>query len=310
MSGYQNMNLETENKTIKGINYKVYVLPQGKPPIYRGDTRLYNDYNKPKGTPIKGEEQKVDTFLKDHNFFTLFLDEAEIYGVPYQYERKDTLFLLAIDQYTENKAFYDNAPDNIKTILEENYGWTTNKRDSDGSKDQEVADYICSLGLDGYASQPMESVGVRPNLPSEILLCNSETKIGSPVQVTTSKKMKPHTDEYDTRIAARRGDTKTVPGDKSKTTDHYVIPITGSPNVAQSMNFGSPGSPDARPRHNLSSMFESPDQNRVVVPFAGFGDTPTKGGKRTAKKRKTKRVKTKRNAAKRRKPHRTCKTKK
>ena len=54
MSGYQNMNLETENKTIKGINYKVYVLPKGKPPIYRGDTRLYNDYNKPKGTPIKG----------------------------------------------------------------------------------------------------------------------------------------------------------------------------------------------------------------------------------------------------------------
>jgi hypothetical protein len=275
--------------------------------------------------------------LKNHNFFTLFSDEAEIYGVLYEYKTTSPLFLLSIDQHSKNQEFYNNAPDNIKTILEENYGWTTNKRNSDGLKDQEVADYICSLGLDGYASQPMESVKVRPNLPSEILLCDSETKVDFPVQInTTSKKIKSHTDEYNTRFAARRGDTKTVPGNKSRTTNIDVIPTAGSPDVAQSMNFGSPGSPDVAQsmnfgspgspdvaqsmnfgspgspdaRHNLSSMFESPEKSELVVPFAGFGDTPSKGGKRTAKKRKTKRVKTKRNAAKRRKTHKKCKTKK
>ena len=304
MSGYQNMNLKTENKTINGINYKVYVLPKGNPPIYRGDTRLYNDFNKPKGTPVKGEDPKVDTFLKNHNFFTLFSDEAEIYGVPYQYKTKRPLFLLSIDQHSKNQDFYNNASDTIKTILEENYGWTTNKRDSDGLKDQEVADYICSLGLDGYASQPMESGGVRPNLPSEILLCDSETNVGLPVQVTTtSQKMKSHTDEYNTRFAAGRGDTKTVPGNKSRTTNIDVIPIAGfgspgSPNVAQSMNFGSPGSPNV----TRSMNFGSPGHAVRNLSSELGPEKPTTGGKRTTKKRKTKRkINKKRKTIKKRK---------
>ena len=265
MNDYQIMDLKIDNKSKKGIKYKVYVLPKGNPPIYRGDTRLYNDYIKPKGSPVKGEEQKVDTFLKDHNFFTLFLDEAEIYGVPYQYETIRPLFLLAIDKHSQNQNFYDNAPDNIKTILDENYGWTTNKRDSDGLKDQEVANYICSLGLDGYASQPMESVGIRPNLPSEILLCNSNKTVGIPLQVTTSTKMIIHTDKYNTRYAAERGDTQTISEDKPRTTNIDVIPITGSgspgsPNVTRSMNFDSPGSPNV----TRSMNFDSPGSPNVT----------------------------------------------
>ena len=121
MVEYKSMNLSTRKIIKNGQTYTIYDLPSDDLPIYRGDTRLYNDYNKPTGSPVKGQEPMVDTFLKNNNFFTLFPDEAEIYGVPYQYKRTTPLELLAIDKHSQNNDFYENAPSDIKIILENKF---------------------------------------------------------------------------------------------------------------------------------------------------------------------------------------------
>lgn len=73
MSGYELMNLTTDNfTTTSGIIYKVYVLPKNTD-IYRGDTRLYNDFNKPQGTPEKGAGgDGPNIFTKENNFLLCF----------------------------------------------------------------------------------------------------------------------------------------------------------------------------------------------------------------------------------------------
>lgn len=202
-----------------------------------------------------------------------------MYGVPYKYKTKETYNLLAIDNHDENTTFFKNAPENIKTILSNHYGWSTNKRNSDGDKDQEVADYICSLGLDGYASQPMESVRHRPNLPSEIMICDSINKVDNQgIMEHTKEEINSHLDTYKNRTSA-------AVKPKAKRSGNSSSRAVDSP---------SPGT-------------------KGSVPFTGFGPSstkgspPTKGGKRTNKKRKTKRS---RKTHKKRKSKKTRKTKK
>jgi hypothetical protein len=309
MSGYELMNLTTGDfTTTSDIIYKVYVLPKDTD-IYRGDTRLYNDFNKPQGTPEKGAgEDGPNIFTKENNFFTMFQQEAKMYGVPYKYTTKETYNLLAIDNHDENTTFFNNAPDNIKTILSNNYGWSTNKRNSDGDEDQKVADYICSLGLDGYASQPMESVRPRPNLPSEIMLCDSINKVDNQgIMEPTKEEINSHLDKYKNRTSAAVK-TKVRPSGNSSS---RVFDSPGPRTTTGSVPFAGFGSPT------------SPGTPTGSVPFAGFGSptspgtpnintnlfgfSPRKGGKRTNKKRKTKRS---RKTHKKRKSKKTRKTKK
>ena len=69
MSKYEVMNLTTADFTNTSGKYKIYVLPKDTN-IYRGDTRLYNDFNKPQGTPEKGAgEDGPNIFTKKNNCY-------------------------------------------------------------------------------------------------------------------------------------------------------------------------------------------------------------------------------------------------
>jgi len=308
MFKYQVMNLTTADFTHTSGKYKIYVLPKNTN-IYRGDTRLYNDFNKPQGTPEKGVgEDGPKIFTKNNNFFTMFQKEAKMYGVPYEYTTKKKYNLLAIDNHDENTTFFKNAPHNIKTILSNNYGWSTNKRNSDGDEDQKVADYICSLGLDGYASQQMESVGHRPKLPSEIMLCDSINKVGNPtIMGPTKEEINSHLDEYITRTRAAVK-TKVRPSGKGSSRV-FDSPSPGTPTGSVPFaGFGSPTSPGTPTGSVPFAGFGSPTSPGTPNINANlFGDSPTIGGKRTNKKRKTKRS---RKTHKKRKSKKTRKTKK
>ena len=272
MVEYKSMNLLTGTIIKDGQTYTIYHLPLDDDlPIYRGDTRLYNDYNKPTGTPVKGQEPMVATFLKNNNFFTLFPDEAKIYGVPYRYKRTTPLELLAIDKHSENNDFYKNAPSEIKIILKNNYGWDSNKRDSNGLKDDEVARYICEdLKLDGYASEPMESVDRRLPLPSEILICNSRAKVASPVQVEDNmkKSIENYMSDYNTRLANDNRDVKTLVGPSDSQVGY---------NDGKNLFGFSPGSPGSPVGKNLFGSSPSPK----------FPANVNGGKHKTNKKRKT-----------------------
>ena len=82
-------------------------------------------------------------------FFGLNNEDVEQYGVVYRYKTIVPLQLLALDG--PNPQFYDNVPANIKTILNEQYGFNDpeRRRNSDGPKDKLLVAYICENGYSG-----------------------------------------------------------------------------------------------------------------------------------------------------------------
>ena len=136
----------------------------------------------------------------------------------------------------------------------------------------------------------MESVGHRPKLPSEIMLCDSINKVGNPtIMGPTKEEINSHLDEYITRTRAAVK-TKVRPSGKGSSRV-FDSPSPGTPTGSVPFaGFGSPTSPG------------TPNINANL-----FGDSPTIGGKRTNKKRKTKRS---RKTHKKRKSKKTRKTKK
>lgn len=235
---YEKMDLELDEKMVNGINYHVYVLPKGTT-IYRGDTVSYLDYTK--------SNDDLPNLAKLNTFFTLFENEAKMYGVPLEYKTTKIMYLLGMDKPNTNSAFYDNAPNDIKPLLKQNYGWVSGMRDSDAGKDDKVANYICSIGLDGYASEPMDGSGMRPKLPSELLICGNKNVQFVKIAKLTKRELESQIDSYNSRKAAEQ----TSKGRKSRPEieEEETTPIKKGPGL-----FGS--------------------------------DSPQKGGKRKSKKAK------------------------
>jgi hypothetical protein len=63
--------------------------------------------------------------------------------------------LLILDNHADYTNFYNNAPKDIQTILRRNYGHTSGLRDSAYVSDFKVVNYLCNLGMDGYANDRM-----------------------------------------------------------------------------------------------------------------------------------------------------------
>jgi hypothetical protein len=275
-SVYENMDLELEEKMVNGIHYHVYVLPKGTT-IYRGDTVAYLDYTK------YGDD--LPKLAKPNTFFTLFETEANMYGVPFEYKTTKIMYLLAMDKPDTNGAFYDNAPNDIKPLLKQNYGWETGMRDSDASKDDKVAHYICSVGLDGYASEPMDGSGIRPKLPSEILICGNKNVQFVKIAESTARALQTHIDTYNLRKVAeqtRKGRKSRPETEKEETlpekgrslfgsdSDSETTPIKRRPGL-----FGSDSDSETTPIKRRPGLFGPPTPEK---------DTPQKGGKRKSKK--------------------------
>ena len=107
-------------------------------------------------------------------FFGLNNEDVEQYGVVYRYKTIVPLQLLALDG--PNPQFYDNVPANIKTILNEQYGFNDpeRRRNSDGPKDKLLVTYICENGYSGYANDKMNHYDPgRGDFHKEIVICDT-----------------------------------------------------------------------------------------------------------------------------------------
>lgn len=143
------------NDPVTKINY--YIIPKNTL-LYRGDSN-----------PTFNPQELPDKPL----FFGLNKDDVEQYGIVYRYKTKKDMKLLSLDR--ENNTFYKNTPSNIKTILNEQYGFNDElrKRNSDNSKDKSLVKYICDRGYDGYANDEMNHIDPgRGNFHKEIVICN------------------------------------------------------------------------------------------------------------------------------------------
>jgi hypothetical protein len=143
-----------------------------------------NDYYElKKGTKLyRGDDRNIDVNEYKPRFFVKDIEYTKAYGkIIYRFAVKEDLKLLAIDKNI--KAFYNNAPENIKTILKENYGYESGNRLSESARDNELLDYICSnTEYQGYAINKMNTL--LSHFDPEITICEPGEKLTVAVKIS------------------------------------------------------------------------------------------------------------------------------
>lgn len=174
-----------EKREIDGIN--MYIIPAGTT-LYRGDSNFIdiNDSELLKG---------------DYKFFTPDSEYADKYGIVFEFKTNHDLQLVALDDISRD--FFTNAPEEIQDILEENYGYSSHKRNSVEEKDRKVSKYICDQGYQGYAANTMESKGFDDDLNAEVIICNAGEHVERIKRVTEESKIQSKQDKLKMRKTER-----------------------------------------------------------------------------------------------------------
>ena len=174
-----------EKREVDGIN--MYIIPVGTT-LYRGDSN-FTDITHPE--LLKG----------GYKFFTPDAEYADKYGIVFEFKTKNELQLVAMDDISEQ--FFKKAPEEIQDILEDNYGYSSHKRDSVEEKDYKVSQYICKQEYQGYAANTMESRGIDDALNAEVIICNAEEHVERIRRVTEESKIQFKLDELKMRKTER-----------------------------------------------------------------------------------------------------------
>lgn len=101
-------------------------------------------------------------------------DYEREYGVIFEFVTTRVYKLVALDDKLTQTTLYNSAPENIKVILEDNYGLNTGIRDSVSESDNIISAYICSLGYDGYAINYMKTDNIGGTFHPELMICNAD----------------------------------------------------------------------------------------------------------------------------------------
>jgi hypothetical protein len=155
-----------------------YSLPAGST-IYRGDMMIYDKIRR--GEPVRFDSHFV--------FFSVSPEIVEEYGVVLEFSTTRDYTLLALDNKETLGNLYMNAPPNIQSILERNYGYSPTRdsilRYSVSKNDKQLSQYLCDLGYDGYATNTM-STDEGGQFHKELMICRPES-IEFVGQVTTDE---------------------------------------------------------------------------------------------------------------------------
>jgi len=175
-----------EKREVGGIN--MYIIPVGTT-LYRGDSN-FTDITHPE--LLKG----------DYKFFTPDAEYADKYGIVFEFKTKNELQLVAMDDISEQ--FFKKAPEDIQDILEDNYGYSSHKRDSVEEKDYKVSQYVCKQGYQGYAANTMKHVArLEDDLDPEVIICNAEEHVERIRRVTEESNISSKLDELKMRRTER-----------------------------------------------------------------------------------------------------------
>ena len=237
-----------EKREVGGIN--MYIIPVGTT-LYRGDSN-FTDITHPE--LLKG----------DYKFFTPDAEYADKYGIVFEFKTKNELQLVAMDDISEQ--FFKKAPEDIQDILEDNYGYSSHKRDSVEEKDYKVSQYVCKHRYQGYAANTMESTGFDDDLNAEVIICNAEEHVERIRRVTEESKIQFKLEELKMRKTERNrvGPQKKPPRE--------FKPISMS-----ALSFGDDDDED-----------EGPSVKRSLFGGKTKKSTKTKKSKKQSKKKKAK----------------------
>jgi len=148
-----------QKKEKDGMMY--YILPKNYS-LFRGDNEI--DLS-------DGPYQ----FNNMPTFFSTNSAEVEQYGIVFEIVTTKEYKLLALDYPETIEKLYHNMENNeMKKILEKNYGYKTGIRDSVSKNDKKLSNYLCSQGYDGYATDQMKT-DMNGKFHREIMLCHPES---------------------------------------------------------------------------------------------------------------------------------------
>ena len=147
-----------------GINY--YIIPVGYS-LWKAHKTLSNGpviTLKPNRPYFFGLKSMNEKYIEDY--------ETE-YGIIFEFITTREYKLVALDDKLTQTTLYQNAPENIKHILENNYGYHNNIRKSVSEPDREISQYICSLGYDGYGIHDMKTDNMGGIFHDELMICDA-----------------------------------------------------------------------------------------------------------------------------------------
>jgi len=161
-----------DNNTIQkieenGIYY--YIVPEGLP-LFKAtkneDDIINNNGLDPSKFYFFGVKNMDPKYIKSY--------EKE-YGVIFEFTTTREYKLLALDDKATQTKLYKmkNITKDIKQILEENYGYENNERDSDSDKDRKLSEFLCSNNFDGYAIHNMKTQ-LGGTFHDELMICNMD----------------------------------------------------------------------------------------------------------------------------------------
>jgi hypothetical protein len=139
-------NIQESNEN--GMLY--YIIPQDYP-LFKAtksyDTASGGLFLDPKGYYFFGVKDENPDYIESY--------EKE-YGIIFEFITTRPYKLLALDKKETLDKLYQNAPEEIRNILDNNYGYTNGLRNSETTSDHVLSEYICRTGgYDGYAIKHM-----------------------------------------------------------------------------------------------------------------------------------------------------------
>jgi len=178
-TGFDKMYRDEES----GIGY--YIFPAGYH-LYKASfepTQLTLEPGKPYFFGVKNENEE---YIKSY--------EKE-YGIIYEFVMKRNYNLIALDDSETQKIIYDNAPQNIKDILKNNYGYNNGGiRNSQSGPDRILSKYLCDNETEGYAIHNMRTDNIGGIFHDELMICDS-ANIDYVKRVTSDRKVQNIIDE-------------------------------------------------------------------------------------------------------------------
>ncbi len=161
---------------------KYYIIPQNYP--------LF------KAKKITNNKEVYIELLDGHAYFFGIKDlndeylrsYEQLYGVIFEYKTKSQIKLLALDDKQTQKNLYNNAPKEIKDILENNYGYYNNIRNSVPEPDKTLGRYLCSTGNQGYGIFKMKT-DLGGIFHPELLICNATNFVELVGQITPNNRI-------------------------------------------------------------------------------------------------------------------------
>jgi len=225
----------------------------------------------PKGTFLYHGSNKIDSpkqlDKERHTFFALTNEYANKYaketGNVLRFKVDTELKLVAMDK--DNETLYKKAsiePINIKKIMDENYGFhNQHKRKSIPDKDNELSEYLCKEGYDGYAANHMEGTTFDEDLDPELIICDK-----SKLEFGELEKNKVHREPPRVERPQKKRNVIATPMKRGP----GLFGDDESENESESESERGPG---------LFGDDESDDETEKGPGLFGFS-TPTKGGKK------------------------------